>query len=97
MSVCLISGVVQDPSLTPISGLAVTFNTQTPVLAAEPVQGSTTTASDGTWSMSLLQGLSGIFTINSRVTPISRTTTYTFNVNVPLTSTANFSDIVVDS
>ncbi len=96
MASCLVSGTVLDPSGTALSGVEVDFNIQTPILNSDPVQGSTTTASDGSWSMSLQQGLSGVFTVNTRVDNFSATVPYRFNVNIPNLSTATFSSILVD-
>jgi hypothetical protein len=97
MATCNVTGTVLDPSATPISGVEVDFNIQRPILSAEPVQGSTTTASDGTWSMLLQQGLSGVFTINTRTSTFTSTIPYRFNVNIPNSASATFSSILVDS
>lgn len=93
---CTISGVVLDPSGIALSGIEVDFNIQTPIIAAGPVQGTTHTAADGTWSMTLQQGLSGVFTVSTSPGNFGRTIPHRFNVNVPKTSSATFSSIVVD-
>lgn len=97
MSLCTISGKLVDASGTSISGASVNFNTQTPSLASEPAQASTTTATDGTWSVILQQSLSGIFTISAPVSNLGSAIPYQFNVNIPAAASAAFSSIVVDS
>lgn len=79
-----------------MSDVEVDFNIQTPLVSIEPVEGSTTTDANGAWSLALQQGLSGVFTISSRVSSLSRTTPYKFNVNIPATTSASFSSIIVD-
>lgn len=96
MAICVVSGTVLDPSGTALSEIEVDFNIQTPIISADPVQGSTTTASDGTWSLSLLQGLSGVFTVNVANDNLSKKIPYRFNANIPLSLTASFSSVVVD-
>lgn len=97
MATCVISGTVVDAAATPVSGAPVMFNIQTPILSADPVEGSTTTATNGTWSLTVQQGLSGVITIRVASGPLGRQNTYRFNVNVPTASTATFSSILVDS
>lgn len=96
MSICVVSGTVVDPSGNPLSGVPVDFNIQNAIVSADPVQGTTSTASNGTWSMSLLQGLSGVFTISVRNSNFGKSFPYRFNVAIPASSTANFSSILVD-
>lgn len=97
MAICVVSGAVLDPSGTALSGTSVSFNTQLAAVSAEPVQGSTSTASDGSWSLSLLQGISGIFTIPVAPTTSSRKVLHTFSAVIPATSTATFSSTLVGS
>lgn len=97
MAICTVSGKLVDASSTAISGATVTFNIQQPILSADPVEGSTTTATDGTWSLDLQQGLSGVFTIPISPSPATKKIYYRFNVNIPNTSTATFSSILVDN
>jgi hypothetical protein len=97
MSTCVVSGTVKDVSGTPISGIPVSFNIQNPTLTTDPVQASTSSASDGTWSVTLAQGLSGVFTISVPPSNLGRPIPYRFNVNVPSAATATFASILVDN
>lgn len=96
MSICTVSGTVLDVSGSPISGVVVDFNIQTPILVAGPVQGTTTTDASGNWSLTVQQGLSGVFTVHTAPISTSKTFPYRFNVNIPSSSTATFSSTVVD-
>lgn len=96
MATCVVSGKLLDPSGTALPSIPVMFNIQTPILTAEPFQGSTTTAVDGSWSLSLQQGLSGVFTIDIQTDRLSRAVVYRFNANIPAASTATFSSTLVD-
>ncbi len=97
MATCILSGTLVDPSSTAISGVLVSFNTQNPTLSADPVEGSTTTAADGTWSLTIQQSLSGVVTINTRTNDASQTFPYRFNVRVPAAPTATFAEALVDT
>ncbi len=97
MALCTVSGTVIDSSGTALAGIPVSFVTQVPILAAEPIEGTTSTATDGTWSLSVLQGLSGIFTISAPTSAISRAIQYKFSANIPLALTATFSSTLADS
>lgn len=96
MANCTVSGTVLDPSGTAISGVRVEFNTQTAAASVEPQQAATTTATNGTWSLVLVQGLGGIFTIKIPQSSIAPVTPYTFNANIPVATTATFASVVVD-
>ncbi len=97
MALCLVSGTIKDASATAISGAQIAFSLQNPTLIAEPYDISTTSASDGTWSMNLVQGQSGIITVRSIISPnMGKRETFAFGVNIPATPTATFASILGD-
>lgn len=97
MALCTVDGTVTDVSGTPLGGVPVIFNTQSGAVSVEPYEGATATASDGTWSLSLVQGLGGVVTLAVAPSDIGKTNLYRFNVNIPATATAPFSSILVDN
>ncbi len=99
MATCTVSGTVLDPSGMAVVSAPVVFNIQNPTLDAvtDPVEGSTSTDVTGAWSLTLAQGLSGIFTISVPLNTASRAIPYKFNSIIPASSTASFSSTVVDS
>lgn len=102
MSTCIISGILLDPSETPISGATIRFNIETPVLNGAssllgPKNVATTTAVDGSWSITASQNCSGVLTIDCPPDSANSTVKYTFSIIVPATPTAQFSNVWADS
>lgn len=103
MSTCVVSGTFLDPSETAISGAKVKFNIDNPVLNAGlanligPKEISTTTATDGTWSLTITQGCSGTLSIDCPPDGLNSTRRYSFALNIPLASTATFSSTWADN
>jgi hypothetical protein len=97
MATCLVSGIVLDPSGTAVNSAPVSFNVQTPTISTDPVQASTTTDSNGQWSLSLQQSISGVFTIEVAPSITSKRVLYSFSANIPSSSTATFSSTLVGS
>lgn len=102
MANCTVSGVFVDPQGNPIVGAALRFNTENAVTDASgnlisPIEIDTVTASDGTWSMALVQGISGILTAD--LTPVtgSPIVKYEFSLVIPATSTAVFAACWADA
>lgn len=96
MSTCIVTGIVTDCSGVPLSGLNVYFNTQSPSTSTQPARIATTSASNGTWSIPILQGTSGTFTVYTTSSSNGNTSPYQFNVLIPATSTATLQSIVED-
>lgn len=102
MSTCLVSGTFLDPSEAAISGAAVTFTVENPVLNASsnlllPKQISTTTAADGTWSLAISQGCGGVLTLQCPPNSINSAVPYSFSLAIPNTSTATFASVWADA
>lgn len=101
MATCTISGVLQDPSGTGVSGAVIKARTVSPFFSTTievvPTEISTTSAdSTGAWSLSLIQGASAIFTILYPPNSTDSRRILTHSVTVPLASTANFSDLATE-
>lgn len=99
MPTCVVSGTLVDPSGTAISGAPLSFRLMAPIVVTPsigPVADSTTSASDGTWSLTIGQSLSGIISITSQDVPTAKPVIYGFNVIIPASATATFSSILVD-
>lgn len=102
MSTCILSGTFKNAQGVAISGAPVVFNIEAPVIdgdsnALVPQELSTTTASDGTWSLTITRLSSGILTLDlapNSSTPISK---YKFSLVIPNTSTATFASCWADS
>lgn len=102
MANCAVSGTFLDSSNTAISGATVSFTIEQPVLDASarlllPKTISTTTASDGTWTLSLAQQISGIVTLKLAINNTSPTTDYNFSIITPATTTATFQSVWADA
>jgi hypothetical protein len=96
MSTCIVTGTMTDCSGAPLSGLNIYFNTQSPSTSPQPARVTTTSAANGTWSMPIIQGLSGTFTVYTASSSTGNTSPYQFNVVIPATSTATLQSIVED-
>lgn len=96
MASCTVSGTVLDAGGSAISNVTVIFNIQTPTTTNDPAQVSTTTATNGTWSLDCGRGLSGIFTLMIRSSNTSGAVPYRFNANIPNAASATFASVVVD-
>lgn len=102
MANCTVSGTFTNPQGTAISGATIRYNIESPVLDLSgnllvPKEITTTTATDGSWSLSLIQGTAGNLVLDlspSSSAPIVR---YNFSMVIPSTSTASFASCWVDS
>jgi hypothetical protein len=97
MATCTVSGTLTDCTSTPLVGMVVQFTTQSPGFSVEPVAGVTTSSSSGAWSLSILQGTSGQFTIYVPNGSTGNLVPYKFNAVIPSATSANFSTIVEDA
>lgn len=103
MATCTVSGKLLDPSEVAIVGANVRFNIESPSLAANGAdllgtkEVSTTTGSDGTWSLLLSQTSRGILTIEIPPNSLNSAVRYTFSLVIPATSSATFSSVWADS
>jgi hypothetical protein len=102
MANCIVSGTFTNPQGAAISGATVRFNLQKPALDVSgnllmPKEITTTTASDGTWSLSIVQSTQGNLTLDLNPTSNSPVVRYNFSLSIPATATATFASVWVDS
>lgn len=102
MATCVVSGTFLDSQGNGISGAALAFTIETPYLdvsgnAITPKQVTTTTASDGTWSLTLVQLTSGILTLSVPISSTSGASKYSYSLVIPASSSALFSACWADS
>jgi hypothetical protein len=99
MALCTVSGTVKDVSETAISGAIITAKLVTPIFSSTtqilPTEVSTTSASDGTWSLSLLRTASVNITIQYPPNSTNSKVILGFSAIIPNASTAEFSTIAV--
>ena len=101
MATCIISGTIQDPSEAAIAGVTLSFRLITPlfistVILTVPEVVTTTTASDGTFTLTLTQGCSGILDIQYPPNSIDSSRILSYAVNIPLAVTADLGDILTE-
>lgn len=101
MALCTVSGLLQDATATAISGATVRFNQVAPsfstTILVPTKEVSTTTASDGTWSLSLIQGLSGIVSIDFPPNATDSNRRVTYSVVIPASASATLQSLATES
>jgi hypothetical protein len=101
MATCTVSGVLKDVSDTAIQSATIAARVVTPYFSTTiqiaPKEITTTTASNGSWSLVLIQGASAIVTIKYPPNATDSARIYTYAITVPAASTANFSDLATES
>lgn len=102
MATCIVSGTLVDPSETPMSGISVTFRIANSSLNGSstnfflPKEITTTSAVNGTWTLTLSQGLSGQISLDFPQTSISPTRRLNYSVIIPATPTTTFNSIATE-
>ena len=100
MATCVVSGLIKDPSETAISGVTVRANLTAPVFVATvqlvPKELSTTTASDGTWSLTLSRSLSYVLTVDYPPNATNSAIRKTYAITTPAAATADFSTLATE-
>ncbi len=99
MATCSVTGTIVNCSAVAIAGVTVRFRTTKPVLDASsnlvvPEEVSTTTASNGSWSIALDQGISGILAIDFPASPTSSTARACYTISVPSATSATFASLM---
>lgn len=102
MATCTVSGTFVNPSGTAISGATVRFQTQSPVLDSSgnlisPFEISTTTATNGSWSLAIAQGITGLLTLDLNPISSSPVVKYKFSLVIPSLATATFASVWADA
>lgn len=102
MATCAVSGTLMDPSETAISGATVRFTIQTPNFNGStinffaPKEITTTTASNGTWTLNISQGMSGVISFDYPPNSTDSTRRINYSVVIPAASTASFESIATE-
>lgn len=100
MATCVVSGVIKDVSDTAISGAEISSSLVTPVFSGTtfiaPKEVSTTSAVDGTWSLTLVQGVSVIIHIEYPPSSTDTKRRVSYAITVPASSSANFSTLATE-
>jgi len=102
MSTCVVSGTILDPSATAVSGAIVKFNLVNPAMDASnavvvPKEVQTSTASDGTFSLTLDRGVSGILALEFPPNSLDSNRRYTYSIIVPNAATATLASLITES
>lgn len=102
MATCVVSGTFTNPQGNAVSGATVRFSTERPVLdnlgnLIMPKEITTTTATDGTWSLTIIQQVSGTLTLDLTPSTNSPVVKYTFSLVIPSTTTATFASCWVEN
>lgn len=102
MALCTISGKLVDASETAISGVVIKASIVTPNANSSatqfilPKEVSTTSAADGTWSLTLSQLLSVILALEYPPNNTDSARRVTYAGTVPATSTASFNTVFTE-
>lgn len=100
MAACTLSGTMYDAGGTAISGATVRANITTSQFISTtqyvPKETTTTTASDGTWSLSLIQTLQYIVTIEFPPNTTDSNRPLKYSITIPASGTANFSSLATE-
>ncbi len=99
MATCSVTGTIVDSSAVAVSGVAIRFRVVKPLLDASsnlvvPTEVSTTTASNGSWSISLDQGISGIMSIDFPASTTASTLRSSYSITVPSQTSATFASLM---
>lgn len=103
MANCTVSGKFTNAQGTGLSGVTLRFLVQNPVLdltetfVISPQEITATTDSSGDWSLSLVQGVSGVLVLDLNQSPTSAVHKYSFSLVIPYTTTASFASCWADS
>lgn len=100
MANCTVSGTVVDPSATAVSGATIRAKVATGALSGTslvvPTEVTTTTAANGTWSLSLIQGLSVLLTVEFPPNSTDSLRRSNYTITIPALTTANFSTLATE-
>lgn len=99
MATCAISGNIVDPSGTAISSVTITARVNQPVLSGTtliaPAQVSAATDTSGNFTLTLQQSTSVILTVMYPPVGTEAQLVYSYTANIPATTTASFSSVIV--
>lgn len=101
MATCTVTGTLQDVTETPLDSVIVRFRITTLILNSTisvyiPKEVSTSTASDGSFTLTLAQGISGILTIDYPPNSIDSARKYTYSIIIPAASSATLPSLITE-
>lgn len=100
MSTCTVSGTIKDITETAVSGAVIKANIITPFFSSTtfivPKEVSTTSATDGTWSLALVQSSQCFVEIDYPPNGTDSKRVARYSITVPASSSANFSTLAVE-
>lgn len=99
MATCTVSGTFVDSSSTAVNAVIVKFRVITPLLdpinqLVLPTEISTTSGSNGFWSLAIDQGITGLLSFDYPPSIIAPTRRTTYSVAIPATTSASFASIM---
>lgn len=104
MANCAVSGTLVDSGSNAVSGATVRFNVIAPISTSTlastlfvPTEISTTSASNGSWTLNITQGLSGILSIDYPPNSTDSTRRYTYSIVIPSQSTATINSLITET
>ena len=101
MATCTITGSVLDASETAISGATIRARIVTPVFSSTnlvvPKEVTTTSAADGSWSLSLSRNCSAIVTIEYPPNSTDSARKLNYYISVPNSASSAFSTLATES
>ncbi len=102
MATCTLTGTFTDPQGTAVANASVTFTTESPFVDADsnlilPKEVSTTTDTNGDWSLTIIQNVTGSLSLDLAPRDNAPTIRYNFSVVIPASASATFADCWVDS
>lgn len=101
MATCTVSGTIKDITETAVSGAVIKANIVVPVFSGTtqlvPKEVSTTSASDGTWSLALSQSQGYIVSIEYPPNSTDSRRRYSYSITTPTSSSANFSTLATET
>jgi hypothetical protein len=99
MATCAVTGQLLQPNGEALLSVDVSARVANPVLSGTalitPAEISAETDSSGNFVLTLQQSISVIFTVQFPPIGTEPMRTYSYSANIPATTTANFSDVIV--
>lgn len=99
MATCAVSGNIIDPSGTALTSISVSARVNQSTLSSTslvvPAEIETATDASGNWTLTVQQSLSVVFTVQYPPVGTEPMRIDCFTANIPATTTASFSNIIV--
>lgn len=99
MATCAVSGTILDPSGTAISSATVYARITQPTISGasviSPYTLSTVTDTSGNFTLTIQQSISVIFSVQYPIVGTEPMRTFTYTGNIPATTTASFTSVIV--